>query len=33
MNNQEETIVMCLYGDGEACEKSCPRFENCWGKK
>lgn len=28
-----EPIVMCIYGEGETCEKDCPMFKKCWGKK
>lgn len=30
MDKQNETIAMCIRGDGEICNTSCPLMEKCW---
>jgi len=27
-----DTIVMCIMGDGECCEKTCPMLKSCFPK-
>lgn len=27
-----ETIVMCIYGEGENCDNTCPMFKKCWSQ-
>ncbi len=33
MSEKQETIAMCLFGEGEACDPTCDRFRACWGEQ
>ncbi len=27
-----DTVVLCLYSEGECCSEDCPIFKKCWGE-
>ena len=28
--DKKDTIVICIFGEGELCEFTCPRIKTCW---
>ena len=30
--NKQETIVLCIYGEGENCREDCIMFKRCWNQ-